>query len=94
MAKRHTVKTHFILSHFILSCIDDIACKSDKDREGAFVLHTVYTSPVTIRSELAVYDGHWIGSLGILECRGGSGIQKMVRPGSGCGQSVMCATSC
>ena len=26
--------------------------------------------------------------------RGGSGIQKMVRPGSGCGHPVMCATSC
>ena len=26
--------------------------------------------------------------------RGGSGIKKMVRPGSGCGHPVMCATSC
>ena len=26
--------------------------------------------------------------------RGGSGIQKRVRPGSGCGYQVMCATSC
>ena len=26
--------------------------------------------------------------------RGGSGIQKMVRPGSGCGHPVLCVTRC
>ena len=30
---------------------------------------------------------------GLAMNRGGSGIQKMVRPGSGCGHPVMCVTS-
>ena len=35
-----------------------------------------------------------LGNTSPVTHRGGSDIQKVVRPGSGCGYPVMCATSC